>query len=120
MIRFLPLLTLAVLLLTMHALLDFPLQGTFLATMKNHRTNPRGVPSWPRVPWGWPLFWHAWLHAVGVVWITGSYAAGLVELVSHAGIDYLKSEGRLSFTVDQWAHIAVKGIIIALRVRGIV
>lgn len=85
-----------------HFLFDFPLQGYFLATAKNHTTAIDGI------PWALCLFAHSFLHAFAVAWITGSYLLGFVELVLHVGLDYTKSDDGLSFSMDQACHLAAK------------
>lgn len=91
-----------VLLIVAHALADYPLQGDFLARAKNHRAPIAGV------PWYQALMAHAVIQGGGVYLITGSLTLGLAETVAHAVIDYLKSDGRISFNFDQGAHIACK------------
>lgn len=91
-----------------HFLFDFPFQGQFLSDAKNHRQPIPGVP-WPQA-----LFAHAAIQG-GMVWfITGSLALGVIEFFLHALIDYLKSDGRLSFTADQALHILCKAVYVYL------
>ncbi|MGA9771679.1 MAG: DUF3307 domain-containing protein [Blastocatellia bacterium] len=87
-----------------HCLADYPLQGDFLSKAKNHRQPITGV------PWFQALFAHAVIQGGTVGFITGSVICGCVEFVLHSLIDYLKSDGRLSFNQDQAAHIACKFI----------
>lgn len=87
-----------------HALADYPLQGGFLAAAKNHRRPTPGVP--PIIA----LSAHAAIHA-GMVWAaTGHFALGACEFVAHTVIDFLKCDGRLSFTADQVCHVACKAL----------
>lgn len=87
-----------------HFLADYPLQGDFLSKAKNHK-NPL-----PSVPWYQALFAHSALQA-GAVWlITGSYWFAGAELVLHFLIDWMKSEGILTFNQDQAAHVLCKVI----------
>lgn len=90
------------LLLVGHALCDYPLQGGFLATAKNHR-NPV-----PGVPWYQCLAAHAMIHAGAVYVVTHSWWAALSEFAFHASIDYWKNDGRFTFNQDQALHIACK------------
>jgi hypothetical protein len=78
------------------------LQGDFLAAAKNHRKPIPGV------PWYQALMAHSAIQG-GMVWyLTGSLALGVVEWAMHMQIDYLKSEGRISFNIDQALHIGCK------------
>lgn len=95
-------LTLFACLLVAHALADYPLQGDFLARAKN---------PWaplPGVPWTWAMGAHCAIHAGAVAWLTGAWFLGVAEFIAHAATDLLKCRGRISFSVDQWAHIAAK------------
>lgn len=90
----------------LHFLLDFPLQGDFLARAKNH------VTPLPGIPWGLCLFAHAFLQAAGVALVL-PLAFGAAELVSHFALDYAKNAGVLgtgerAFVIDQLAHLALK------------
>lgn len=100
-----------ILLIFWHFLADYPLQGDFLSRAKN-RANPI-----PGVPWYQAMGAHAFLHAAGVWFITGSALFGLYELVAHALIDDAKCRGRIGFNGDQFLHIACKvGYCIAIWV----
>lgn len=107
-------LTLLFLLLVVHALADYPLQGDFLARAKNHRQPIPGVPWWQA------LAAHSMIHAGGVWLVTGSILLGLAELVSHAVIDWMKSGGGLTFTQDQALHVWFKACWAAFAVSGVV
>lgn len=99
-------------LLFWHTLADYPLQGDFLAKAK------AGL--FPAVmPWWLALVMHAYIHAFGVLVITGNLWGGLIELVAHTTIDYLKARRDLfGIPVDQLLHVVTKMVIIAvLRVR---
>lgn len=85
-----------------HCLADYPLQGDFLASAKNHKKPISGV------PWYQALGAHAAIQA-GFVWlITGSLTCATVELIAHAVIDYLKCDGRTTYNQDQAMHIFCK------------
>lgn len=90
------------LLLFVHALADYPLQGDFLSRAKN-RANPI-----PGVPWYQALFAHAAIHAGGVYLVTSSPTLFVLEFVAHAITDDLKCMGRISFNADQAIHVACK------------
>jgi len=85
-------------LLVMHALADYPLQGSFLSEAKNPNT-PLGRQFWP-----YALSAHGLIHG-GAVWlITGSVWLCLAEVVAHAVIDLAKCEGWFGMFVDQALH----------------
>jgi hypothetical protein len=99
-----------------HFLGDFPLQGDFLATAKNHR-RPRTL--YAGVPWWAALFAHAFIQGGIVAAITGSELLGALELVLHIIIDYLKCEGtfgdgEFGFVLDQLLHIVCKLFLVAI------
>lgn len=90
------------LLLAAHALCDYPLQGDYLATGKNHRS------PLPGSPWFLLLIAHALIHGGAVALITGNVWLGCAETVAHAAIDFAKCDGRIGYTTDQGAHVACK------------
>ena len=103
-------------LLVTHAIGDFALQGSFLSQAKNRNADlsrffPNGA---PRGLWWNALFAHALIHAGGVWLVTGFAILAFVELVLHFLIDYAKSEGWISFTLDQTLHHLCKLIYVAL------
>ncbi len=99
-------------LLAAHALADFPLQGEFLATAKNHKTE-LGRTWWPMA-----LPAHALIHGAFVARVTGSMRLGLFETVAHLLIDRAKCEGKLNIYQDQAMHVACKAAYaLALRSR---
>lgn len=89
------------LLISLHTLCDYPLQGDFLARGKNHR-NPL-----PDVPWYQCLFAHASIHGLAVGLVLGLWF-GVAEFAAHAVTDYIKSSGVFSFNVDQGIHLGCK------------
>lgn len=95
------------LLIGLHALCDYPLQGDFLARGKSHR-NPL-----PGVPWYQCLFAHAAIHGLAVGIVLGPWF-GVSEFAAHAMTDYLKSSGVFSFNVDQGIHLGCKLTWVAL------
>lgn len=88
-----------------HFICDYPLQGDFLAKAKNP------AQPIPDVPWGWAMSAHCAIHAGAVVFITMSLLMGVVEFVAHFAIDVAKCRGRITFSQDQWWHIATKCLI---------
>lgn len=101
------------LLIAAHCLCDYPLQGDFMAQGKNKNTKI-GVDIWFMI-----LPAHAAIHAGAVLLVTGSAVAFVIEFFSHAVIDYLKCENKLSFAQDQSLHIATKLFIVVLIIAGI-
>ncbi len=95
------------LLIGLHALCDYPLQGDFLARGKNHRNPLTGV------PWYQCLFAHAAIHGLAVGLVLGP-VFGVAEFAAHAVTDYLKSSGVFSFNVDQGIHLGCKLAYVAL------
>ena len=99
-----------------HAIADYPLQGDFLAKGKNH-TAPL-----PGVPWWQCLTAHAVIHSgfvFAVIYFMGGVLAiclalAMLEFGLHWCIDYLKSDGNLTYNQDQSLHIASKVIIAGL------
>ena len=103
-------------LLFWHAMADFPLQGDYLAKRKNRKiereekfyaTNTEGG-VYTHSPWWMHMIWHALIHAGGVAFITHNIWFGVLEFALHFGIDCLKTEGKISSTMDQWLHVACK------------
>ncbi|MBK1829113.1 DUF3307 domain-containing protein [Verrucomicrobiaceae bacterium R5-34] len=104
-----------------HVLADFPLQGPFIADAKNRHADlskyfgndtPSGV-------WIHALTGHALIHA-GAVWlITGSAVLGVIELVLHWIIDYLKCERWIGFNADQILHYVCKLIYAMMIYLGV-
>lgn len=90
------------LLIFAHILADYPLQGDFMAKAKNHKLPVAGVPFY------WPLFSHAFIHACGVLFVTKSLTLFCLELVFHSLIDFFKCDGKLTFGEDQILHILCK------------
>lgn len=95
-------------LLIVHFICDYPLQGEFLSRAKNHLNPIEGV------PFIWALVAHSGIHAGGVWLVTGEWWAGLLEFVAHCMIDYLKCDKCFGFSIDQSLHIFVKAIIVFL------
>lgn len=96
-----------------HALADYPLQGDFLARAKNHRQPIDGFPPWVA------LWAHSIIHAGAVAFVFSLYGPpaavwlfGLVELLFHARLDWLKCEGRNSLEYDQFMHVACKALYV--------
>lgn len=93
---------LLLLLLAVHALCDFPLQGDFLAKAKDP------VRSLPGVPWWCAMAAHCLIHAGGVLVVTGSSALASIELVAHGAIDVAKCRSKIDFATDQALHVLCK------------
>ncbi len=85
-----------------HALADFPLQGDYLARMKQRRNASTTF------EWIAALTAHSLIHA-GAMWIvSGSIIVGILELVLHWLIDLGKGEGKYGYATDQALHISCK------------
>jgi hypothetical protein len=90
-----------------HAVADYALQNKYLSAAKSPHTQ-EGVGIWP-----WALFMHAMIHGAFVAYATGYIFLGILEVISHAWIDRMKSEGRLgqgaqAHMRDQALHILCK------------
>jgi hypothetical protein len=103
-----PFLTLFVLLIFGHCLADYPLQGDFLASAK--RGGVAGI------PWWMAMLAHAWVHAGFVLIFTHSMACAIGELIVHFAIDFGKTRGAFTFSVDQAAHVVCKIVWCAIVV----
>jgi hypothetical protein len=95
-----------------HALADFPLQGDYLAKVKQRA----GASSFHE--WFMALTAHSLIHAGGVWVITGSVLYGLAEFVLHWVIDFGKGEGRYGFIADQLLHLGCKVVFVILMAAG--
>jgi hypothetical protein len=97
------------LLMAMHALMDFPLQGEFLSHCKNRHwlaqnaTADRPVTIWPVC-----MAAHCILHALAVWAVTGCVILACIEFLLHGIIDVLKCEGKTGFNLDQLLHLLCK------------
>jgi hypothetical protein len=89
------------LLIGLHALCDYPLQGDFLARGKDY------FKPLPGVPWYQCLLAHAAIHGLAVGCVLGP-GFGIAEFVAHAVTDHLKCAKCFGFNVDQGIHIACK------------
>lgn len=93
-------------LLALHLLCDYPLQGDFLARAKNPAA------PLPGVPWTLALTSHAFIHAAAVGLILPSFV--LAEFLAHWAIDFAKcaswfgNDARRAFWLDQALHVACK------------
>ena len=105
------LITLFVTLLCAHFLLDFAIQGDFVAKYK-----ARIVDEKENVFWKWVLTAHAASHTLPVLVLTQSVLLGLVMFTSHFVIDFLKCEQKINFNQDQTLHILVIAAITAASI----
>jgi hypothetical protein len=93
-----------------HAVADYPLQGDFLARLKQPYQTAINEP----YAWLIGMIAHCLTHAGAVWYITGSIGFALAELLLHFAIDVEKCAGRLTFVQDQAAHIACKAAYAAI------
>lgn len=94
-------LTLLLMLLFVHALCDYPLQGDFLSRAKRRD----GVAGFP---WWLALSSHAMIHAGGVAIVTGSWLLGACEFACHWATDKAKCENKIGIVEDQVLHVIAK------------
>src|SRR5262249_51389862 len=92
-----------------HAIADFALQTGWMAGAKQPGGKFEGEVIWPAV-----LASHAGIHAGAVKLATGSWVLGGRQLAGHAPRGYTRGRGRLSFKVDQAAHVGCKVLWAAL------
>lgn len=90
------------LLMGLHFLCDFPLQGEFLAKGKVSFDQP-----YHGAHWFYCLAAHCWIHGFAVAIVLG-WTAGMCELLAHLAIDYAKGRGYFGFEIDQALHLACK------------
>ena len=102
------LITLFAILLCTHFLLDFAIQGDFVAKYKARIVEGRSNEFWK-----WVLTAHAASHSLPVLLLTQSVLLGLVMFISHFIIDFLKCEQKINFNQDQTLHILVIVAIVA-------
>lgn len=86
--------------LTLHAVFDYPLQGSFLAMCKDPKNN---MPH-PR----YHLGVHVYIHAGALFWLTNSFLFFFLELIIHGALDFAKTEGKTTILQDQIGHIISK------------
>jgi hypothetical protein len=102
-----PFIHMLLLMVFVHFLADFPLQGPFLSEAKNPNKEIPGV------PWWIAMAAHCAIHA-GFVWIiTGSYLCCAAEFLLHFETDWAKCEGKHTFLKDQVIHLVSKLIYAA-------
>lgn len=94
-------------LVALHALLDFPLQGDAVAINKNPNANTELQ---KHVPWYYWLGSHALSHGFGVWFITHSVLLGVLEATAHFFIDWAKCNKWYSIHMDQLLHVICKVI----------
>ena len=98
-------------LLCTHFLLDFAIQGDFVAKYK-----ARTIDDSNNVMWKWVLTAHAASHTLPVLLLTQSVLLGLVMFISHFIIDFLKCEQKINFNQDQTLHILVITVLTAASI----
>lgn len=89
-------------LIGLHCLCDYPLQGDFLAKGKNH------LDPIPGIPWYHCLFAHAAIHGMAVGIATQTPMLGVCETVLHFMIDHFKCGKMFGYNMDQFLHILCK------------
>ena len=95
-----------------HALADFPLQGSYLARQKSRKLANN------RSDWIIALSAHSIIHAGGVWLVSGSLAFAAAELVLHSMIDLGKGEEKYGAAVDQIFHLTCKLTYVWLLTQG--
>ena len=95
-----------------HALADFPLQGDYLARVKQ-RSKADSMPEWFIA-----LTAHSLIHAGGVWLVTGSVTLAAIELLLHWLIDLGKGEGYYGYVADQVLHLTCKVVYVIVLANG--
>ena len=93
-------------LLFLHALTDFALQSDAMAKGKNRNikgTAPPGMPCWY-----WWLSAHAFIHGGLIIVIFGVWWLGLIEIITHFIIDFLKCDNVINSNQDQASHLILR------------
>ena len=85
-----------------HFFLDIVSQGDFVHKAKNPNTPMAGV------PWWYILLAHGTVHGTWVALVTGLWWLGVIEIITHCFLDYIKCKGHIDFTEDQNYHILLK------------
>lgn len=114
--------TVLVLLLMVHFVLDFPLQGDTTALQKNPTTENSLAAA---VPWTYWALAHACMHALGVFLVLSqvmspdiAVLAAMIELLVHAVTDWCKCLKFFSIHVDQGIHVGTKIVFAAVLMLG--
>jgi len=100
------------LMIGLHMLADYPLQGSFLAKAKNRRSPIPGVPWWQA------LGAHSIIHGLFVGIVTRRLSLGIAETLVHAWTDDAKCRGGLTYSQDQAIHLTCKAIWAAISEKG--
>lgn len=96
-----------------HALADFPLQGDYLARVKQ-RSKAESVSEWLIA-----LTAHSLVHAGGVWLVTGSVTLAAIELLLHGLIDLGKGECYYGYVADQVLHLGCKVAYVIVLANGV-
>lgn len=100
-----------------HAIADFPLQGDFLSHGKNRHSDVVRLADGKENPkdlWVYLMSAHCLIHAGFVLLISGVVIFAVAEFILHWLIDVVKCEGKTSFAMDQWLHIASKAVYVLI------
>lgn len=95
-------------LIAIHLVADYVLQGDSVATGKNKNLDPAKF----GVSWYYWLSAHAATHSLLVGIAVQNFYAGLIEFVWHFITDYLKCEKKINLHMDQVSHVVCKLIIV--------
>ena len=93
--------SLLMLLILVHFVVDYQFQSDFVARNKNRHLNETPIPAC------YVMFAHASCHALPL-WFLLSPPLAMAELVLHYTIDVCKCEGLTNIHVDQALHVACK------------
>lgn len=85
-----------------HYLADYSLQSDYISQAKSRHSEQGKDYVWINV-----LLGHSFIHALCVYVVTTSFFLSIIELISHAVIDYIKCEGEITHIQDQILHLIV-------------
>lgn len=86
----------------LHFLADYSLQGDYMARAKNKYNPIAGT------PWYQAMGAHCFIHGMFVFLITGSIILLVLEFIVHFSTDLAKCKGQISYNTDQGIHIFSK------------
>lgn len=103
-------------LLLVHFVADYPLQGDVVARGKNKYLDPALY----GVRWWYWMSGHAATHALGVYVLTKNAWLAVLEFVVHFAVDHGKCAKKYGLDTDQALHIITKFVIALLYVYIVV
>ena len=98
-----------IVMLFLHALADFALQSDAMAKGKNRHIKGSAPPGQKLMPcWYWWLSAHALIQGGLIIVTFGVWWLGLIEIISHFIIDFLKCDNVTNPNQDQACHLSLR------------